>query len=316
MPSPPPARRGGLRVGVSVVVTVVLGALVVHQVGARQLGEALAGASWPWLAAVIGISLVIHVGIAGAKWWYVLGALGPTIPLREAIWLRLAEGPVRFLLPLKSGEITKAVYLRRAREIPFEVGLASVLVDKATNILVVLAVAVAGLAWMPLGLGPVGLAIGLLAAPFVLSSTLQEACRPLARRAPGRLGRFADDLLGALVGMGGREKVAILALAGILLGAQMLNCAACLAAVGVRPPAAALAFGVPLVVLIANVPVTISGIGLRELGFLYVFAAWGAGERLVAAGLLLSTFGPVLVALVGVPFVGGLVERTVGRGTR
>ena len=72
----------------------------------------------------------------------------------------------------------------------------------------------------------------------------------------------------------------------------------------------------PLVILLANLPVTVSGIGTREVGMLLLFANYGRAETLAAAGLLLSFVGPVLLVLLGTPFVSNFSARLFARERR
>lgn len=311
------ARHRGLRVAVSLVATAALLAFVVRHVGLARLGAALRAADPTWLAAALALNLGIHVFVPAEKWRRLLGRLGHSLTFGESARIWLGCQPLRFTLPMKSGELFKVVYLQAVHRVPPAVGTWALVFDKLSNVVALIAFGAAGLVWAPLG-ARVSVVIGLLLlpSPLLFAGALPEVLRERLARAPGRVGRFARELIDAMVALPTGVRLRFFAVSLTQVVAEAISFGVCLRALGVHAPALDVLFRTPLVILLANLPVTLSGIGTRELGMLWLFAPHGSPEQLAATGLVLSFVGPVLLVIAGLPFVGGFFAGAFGGAAR
>lgn len=297
----------------SLIATAALLAFVVRHVGLGRLGAALRAADRAWLAAALALNVGIHVVVPAEKWRRLLRRLGHPLTFREASRIWLGCQPLRFTLPMKSGELFKVVYLQAVHRVPPAVGTWALVFDKLSNVVALMAFGAAGLLWAPLG-SRVSLVIGLLLlpSPLLFASAFPAWLGERLTRAPGRLGRFASELFAAMVALPTGVRLRFFAVSLAQVVAEAVSFGVCLRALGVHAPALDVLLRTPLVILLANLPVTLSGIGTREVGMLWLFARHGSPEQLAATGLVLSFVGPVLLVLAGLPFVGGFFSGAFG----
>ena len=83
-------------------------------------------------------------------------------------------------------------------------------------------------------------------------------------------------------------------------------------AVGKHVP---LTFGiavVPIAILIGTLPITIAGMGTRDLSLVYLFSAYSTNSASISVGILFSFLRYWILALIGIPFLSVLKgERDV-----
>ncbi len=311
------ARDRRVRAVVSVIVTVGLLALVASRVGLRPLAQALRQADPGALVLLVAWNALLHVLVPAEKWRRILAHLGHPLALRDALGIWLGCQPLRFALPLKSGEIFKVVYLERVHGVPAAVGAWAVLFDKLGNVVALVSFATLGLSWASLGAEVNVAVVALLACgPLLLVRGVPTVLARGSERLPGRLGRFARELIQVVSLLPTRVRLGFLGVSALQATAEGLSFALCLHALGAKAPLAEVLVRTPLVILLANLPVTVSGIGTREVGMLLLFSDYGRAETLAAAGLLLSFVGPVLLVLLGAPFVSGFSARIFARDRR
>jgi len=191
------------------------------------------------------------------------------------------------------GDLSRGIAMGRGQRAG--VALASVFAHRLTGMVALTVVAgVAGLlqSRYPLGslgtvacvLVPVAGVVGLLFLPAV------------ARQAGALLGRP----LGLPEGWG-PATVVTLGLALVYHAMQVLAVVLVARAVGLRAPLGALALFVPLANLAGMVPVTVSGVGMREAVYVFLFGLIGISQSEALSVGLLGTLLVVVNGLVGLP---------------
>ncbi len=312
-PSPAPSRptlaRGAL---VRVVGMLALLAFVAWRV---DLATALA--SWrglePLAAAGAGAAFSLAMVVRALKWDRQARAVG--------LVLRPGESAYRFLLgvllgvvtPLRLGELTRLAALDvppDARTPTLARAAGALLLEKVVEVIVLGSLASIG-AWVVFPgtpAGPLASAGVLLLTALVLGNL--GVPRVLARLLPPRLvERVVTPVLSARDGLAPGARAELLALSFV---AQLLNTFAgwqVYRAFGDMPFLDVL-HGMPLLTFTAAVPLTISGIGLRETVAMEVFG--GAGYPAASAALAASLVfvgANVLPAVVLLPLA-ALVRRS------
>ena len=82
--------------------------------------------------------------------------------------------------------------------------------------------------------------------------------------------------------------------------AKLTASSAALTAAGVQAPFTTVMTYIPAVIIVVQIPVTISGIGTREAGIVAFFLAFASKETLLAVGIsftMIELFTPVLIGL-------------------
>ncbi len=277
--------------------------------------------------AAFGLSIL---GVS-VRWRGLIAVQGTRISSWESVkltWLGMFFNSI--VLGTTGGDLVKAYYL--TRWIPAKiVCLVTVVVDRIIGVTclgllsaIMLAAVWVGRSWFDpdgshsrlLGQATVGvgiLLVGLLAtAGFLLSPTLRQKMRveslyrklPLSARiarAGVALGRYRRH--GGAVGVAMVQSVVIhlLFISGVALLGLSLN---------LQIPWFGYLIFIPLVYIIASVPIVPGGIGVAEGLYVAFFAAWGSQSQLLALALLarlapmLWSLPGVLVALTG-PRIGG-----------
>lgn len=286
--------------------------------GALLLGAVLAlaepGRVWSRLAqahpgwVLAGLLAAIASNLASAWRWHALARwLGADVRRRDCMrWYYQAIG-LNALLPgaVVGGDVYRALALRRAGHGPAAAGW-SVLLDRLSGLWMLCAIGALGAAACADTLGAaLGLSPALLRGVALPGTALWLAlpwCLPaLLRR--GAAGWLAP--LGAAAARADFQRQ--LGWQALASGAVQVLSAAALAAaglaLGVQLPAAAWAWAIAPVFLMAALPVSVGGWGTREAAAVAALAPFGiAAPVAVGAALLYGVYGLVQGALGAVAF--------------
>jgi uncharacterized membrane protein YbhN (UPF0104 family) len=258
------------------------------------------------LARPLALSAVAVV-LSGVRWQMLLAAMGFTPPLRRCLYAVLATWPVATLTPSRSGDLLRAMLLRR--EVPLVEGMASVVAEKWIDLQSLAAMVALGAAWSgrpAWGLAALGGLTCLVSAWWALPLL---GAKVLAWGRPGWLCRRLPGLLAVVP----RSSSARLRLAGV----SLLSLAAwalsiwiisdLLIAAGYHVALRHLLLAWPLSVVAAALPLTVTGFGARDgalLLLLGTLAGDAAGSRgaILAATLVYPLITSWLYAFAGLPF--------------
>jgi uncharacterized membrane protein YbhN (UPF0104 family) len=293
----------GLRLaGTVAALAVVFSIVPVGEViaAARRLPPAL------WLAA-LGLFLVAHA-ITAAKWWLLIGGHGTFGQVYKA---HLAGLGANLALPgVAGGDVVRAALVIRAQGRADAVAAGSIadrLIDTGALALLALLgfwavlahdLSLAGLAWR--------LAVlALLATGGLLAFALVRLPELAPGEQAGKVKRLALSTAAALARLARTPRLLV---AGLLasLAAQLLLIAINVAlaqALALHLPFAVWAYGWSLAKIIAILPISLGGLGVREASLAALFQPFGAAPGLVVAvGLIWQTIlyaSGVLGILVG-----------------
>jgi len=312
-----------LRSLVTWALTLGVVAAVALAIDLKALGRALAEADWRYLAGALAVTAVGNLVIGPGRWRFILRRLGVRISLARAMFVKVAGAPVKFALPMKSGELFRALYLNRQMGFNLERCVSSVLMEKVATLLA------AGI-FLFVGLTVGGVhqwrwaAVGATAALLVLflSRGGQRVIGRGLSRLSGRLGRGFANLVSALAELSLVTKVLILLYSLVFVVTEMAIAFLSFRALGVHDaegnavPLQAFLVFIPLSVL-SSIP-TFSGIGTREAAAAWFFSAagpfavaYGTPETRVAAMLLVTVIYYLFVPVVGLPLVRTFLHRSI-----
>lgn len=239
---------------------------------------------WLWVM-VFALFLAGHV-LAAIKWW-LLTAKGSNVALWSALRAHFAGLAANLCLPgVAGGDVIRASMIFRGSDSKGRVALGS-LADRLLDTLALLFLTGLG-ATMILGTQAFGSGPLLLVTAFVLLAV--AGCVLAAVLVPrfakgGLLGKLADTI-GEFRRRPGRLIVCLVLSTTIQAGFVGLNIALAHAS-GLDLPHAAWFFAWPLAKLIAIVPISLAGLGVREASLVAILAPLGAeAARVVAVGLI------------------------------
>ena len=301
-------RRRALRIALRLVGPALLTIVLLRMEDRAAIWSTIAAADLPPLALAVALVFVnLHLKVV--RWDILLRTRGIRYPLARAWGAYLSSSYVGMLTPGRVGDMLRVQFLRRDSNVSYAEGLASVVMDRLCDLYVLVvftavgfvrfsSVLVGELAYLAWGivaatvLGPL-----ILLVPGVAERLLSRAYRKLTRQADaGDLERFLEALR-ANVGR------ALALTIPLTIAAFLVNYAqAWLAA---RALHLDLSFFdlmclLSIASLLGLLPISISGVGVRELFFALAFPVLGLSAAAgVSFGLLVFVVINLVVILAG-----------------
>ena len=270
------------------------------------LWEAVRHAGWPPLVAAMALIVpVIHLKVA--RWRGLLAARGFPYPMRRAYAAVLPSLYLGMLTPGRVGDALRIQYVHREIDVPYSEGLATTVMDRFSDLYVVASVAAVGLVHFASILRGdlahatwVAVAIALIAPLLLMVRGPADMFGRLLRRLTDRWHASYKNLLVAM-----RSLVRKCLTFGIPLtaGAFAINYLQgwlIARAIGVDLSYLDVASLLSATSLLGLMPISIAGVGVRELFLALAFPALGLPpEQGVAFGLLIFACINLSTVLVG-----------------
>lgn len=287
--------KGPLSSVVRVGVTVLLLALILWKVPIHTIAAALSSASPLPLAIGIGMGAVF-LSLKVFRWGWLLRAVGVECSAAEALYSLLGGMAVGLTTPGRMGEVARSLYLPRSDRVFIT---STALLDKVFDIVIIVAVGGAGCVMngFPLpGVAMFLLAAALVTPPFLPTALLARLTDmvPLAfaRRIAGSLARPLAHITAGRICLALLQAVAS-------FGVTMIQFQLFLSAFGPAPVGATF-FVLPLMVLSNLIPITLSGVGVREWASVLLLSQYGIPEAAAVNVALLIFFSNSLTpGLIG-----------------
>jgi glycosyltransferase 2 family protein len=296
-------RRRGLRTIQSLmllVVPLIIYWLLFKKMGFGQTVDQIRHArGWPLMVAAA-TSLVAAILMNSLVWQRILAAMGLRLSFMRAVFAENASLPLRMLLPAKSGEVFKAMYVKSARVSGLSEGLGSVMFHKIINVLALMllslpAVMTAEGATARKLLILLALGMWVYLWPRAFQALTQRTSKPLPERFRNALSR----VVGALGATSLTRKLGLLLMAVGFQSAHLISMAMIFRSLGAEVPLSTLCAYVPVCVLIGIVPISLYGLGTREAAFVFFFSPTVGEQSAMAAALLFTGIQFLLPVLLG-----------------
>jgi glycosyltransferase 2 family protein len=289
------------------IVSLSLLALLLSQIELGESLQAIAGARLDLLGLLLLVVIIDRV-LAAYRWYVLVRGMAPTVTFGSIIRLTLVSGFVGYFMPGTIGvEIVRA-YGLASRTSNALLSITSVLVERLLALLALVLLMVIGLAFQPPGLPAEVVRLAGVGLALVLSGVLALMLTPFRRSAllllaplwlaPARRG--LQKLYGALDEYA-RQRRLMLWSAIIALLVQLIRClqpAIAAAALGTVLPFSAFVTFVPMVILITLVPISLGGLGVQDISFVYLLGLAGMSAEIA---LSLSLLLHICVLLSNVP---------------
>jgi hypothetical protein len=313
--APTPKSRSGWTVWARLAVGVGLLILLLSRVDLSQRTIRV-GADVILGVTVTGFLLLVAQAVSALRWREILGGTAPSWAYLFRLYL-IGNFFSLFLPTSIGGDAVRAVAASRALPAT-SAAVTSVVVDRLIGVAALLFYLLLGLAVAPAMVLRVGAAAEWsIPAPTVVGAIVASgligvvAALSLLRRPAVR--RRLEPAYGLLrrLWASPRDMTAIVGLGLVVQGLYIVAWALLASALGLNLPPALFVAAVPVVSLLAMLPVSLSGIGVREGAWLLLLAPFGiAAADAVAYSLVFF----VSFALVGA--VGGVVYSMLGTAPR
>ncbi len=307
---------------VSLAVTGLLLLLVFRKIEPEKVFSSVAQARPVPLLAALAVSFLTNCWLAAVKWRRILIPLGLDISLRESFLVKMGSTPVKSILPLRSGEASRVIYLKRRHGFSAARAAGSIALELFLNIFVFLLFIIAG-----------GLACSrtppdvITAAALVLAAGMAVFLAS-GRAAPRRLVRGLLDRIPQPRLRGGletlltfhrffsrREILVPLLHSAAIQGGKLLSFFLIADAFGITFPPVVYLVILPFSILVSTVPVTLLGIGLREGSLVELIPLYSSipAEAVLGPALVFSAVEYLFPALLGLFWTGKFTRRILGK---
>jgi len=295
-------RRDRLVNLLKVCLSLALLALLLKQVGWEQTLETLGKARFPYLAAAFMLYLVGSV-VRAYRWQILLSALRTDIPLARLTVLYFVGTFFSNFLPTGiGGDVVRIYELSRQSKRPIE-SVGTVLLDRATGLLVLFLIALMALLFSFQLIAPnlaaviVLLCLGSWAGlGLILKRDWLERwglMKLMARIKP--LGELYESVTSCGPRAIGGALVISFVFNVLLIAVNYLIALS----LGVNIPIWYFLLFIPLISFLLVLPISLSGLGVREGGYVYLFAQAGVSAPLALAMSLLFYALNVATGLIG-----------------
>jgi glycosyltransferase 2 family protein len=264
------------------------------------------------------LSILGNAWLACEKYRLILRALGVEMALSEVILLKLGSLPLKNVLPLKSGEVVRLVYLQRAHGVSYLTGGVSVVLNLGLSVLAVGMMMAPGYVWA----ASEGLAWAILALLGVLCLVAMAwpgmGSGPVGNggRGGGGGGSPVQKALSLLRDMGPAGLVRLVGFSLGFEGLKVVNYGLVFLAMGLTPALDHFLRVTPPLILISSLPFTVMGLGLREGSVLVAFSSTAGEASLVSAGLWVSVVEGVVPLLAGLALLKPFMNRLLTASSR
>ncbi len=260
------------------------------------------------LAAVFLASIISKVFLASQKWRICLASAGYKIGLRQSILIQLGYLPAALILPSKTGELARIMYLERCHNIPSEVSLSALVYDNLINIIVLISLLAVSWSYLPReGVASYRILL-LLPVLLLFSGRFRRVLFRAANHLPGTVGKRFQNGLDFFGNIGSKTFLLLIAIGfAYRLVAPVFTALLLMRDLGITAPAAAVCASTTLIDIAVSFPIGIGGVGAREALYIILFKAYGHPAVLLAAGVAASFVEKIFPALLGLPFVYKLV---------
>lgn len=303
LPPPLPGWRQRLARFLPLVIGAVLLVLILSRIDLARLGAVLLQVHWPWYALAM-VLLVVNLSIISFRWRFNLGLLKLRYPYLELLLIDNAGALAGAATPGRMGDLARLIYFRQEKALLVRVGL-SILGERLLDLLVLVWLAVVFLWVLPLPHHVPRVATSLFLAALLAGTGAMGGIWWFwdSQRLQTKLLQIIPRTLQARFVGAGQEIQATLqcyatwrltwsvALTFLAWGVNILS-AYC----------TALALALPLTLwqtgacfclstLFTLIPVSVAGIGTRELAMVYLFSCLGLpAEQALAFSFLLLGF--------------------------
>jgi uncharacterized membrane protein YbhN (UPF0104 family) len=304
-------RRGLVRALVRLLGPALLVLVIARTPDRGAIVRAVAGASvWPLLLAVAVNVLNIHLKVV--RWQAILRVRGIRYGTGRAWLAFLTSLYLGMLTPGRVGDVLRAQYLRRDLDVPYAEGIASVVVDRICDLYVlVVFVAVGGVRYAPVLAGGlawvtwIGVAVTALGPLALLVPGVAEAVlgRAFARLSPEAGAAGLARFLEAVRAQVGRPLLFTLPVTVATFAVNYAQGWLIAHAIGLPMTLVDATCLLAIASLLSLLPISVSGMGVRELFFSLAFPMLGfTPADGVTFGLLV--FFVIYLVIVAIGFVG------------
>ena len=324
--SAPPARVRGRKRGalISLLVSGGLIYLLYRTLNLRQVGEALLTANRFWLAVSIGLIVPITALRAIRFFWVAPAGALPSIG--EAFKLTLVSSALNVFVPAKAGDLIKSYFVARRGHVPTGVAIAIIVYERLCDMFGLIFWCLVG--WfvgrpevtsLPIAFWSLLAVLGVICGVLISSERAAAVWRSLMMRLipDGKLRKLRQLAMGwpDLLEVLRTRRVWIVPFSLLLWLAHLFQIWLFTIALSLHVPFTACASLSAIALMAGQLPLTVAGLGTRDVALVVLLASYMAPESAAAMGVLISTRN-FLPPLIGLPLMRPYLASVVDEARR
>ena len=264
-------------------ITIIIFAILFSRIPTSEIIKVLRSINMAWFIFAIILSITANIFLSADKFRRIISKLACSFSFKRGLFIELGSYPLDKIFPLKSGQLTKMVYLKRQKNIPLRKGLGLVILDNASDLLALLFFVVLGFI--------ISIFISsysphfyfLLSSIFVLIILLIFSVNSrfflkIVKKINLRMYNHLKLLIRAIRKLHSKFFLALVLYSVFLFLLIFFDVYILFRAIGVVVPLWSVLIHMPLIILISLIPITLSGFGTRELAIIFFFSDYASYE--------------------------------------
>lgn len=265
------------------------------------------------LVFTIVFSALFHIFVGAHKLWKIMCAMGVDMSYGESLLVRLGAGPLRFIVPLKTGTVVNILYFYRHKQMPLGRSSGAVVFDKGLNLIGMTYWLLFGLILLPnFGSTPRRLFVAGAGVFFVLlffCGPIHELAIRISQRMHSKAGDLAEGVLSPFREFSVKKKLYFLFYGLFFTARPLLVCLFLFKAYDVHIKMTDIVARAMFAMFAGHVPGTLLGMGPRELVVSEMFSGFTSKEIALSVGILMTLTIHVIPILLGIPWVPWFLKR-------
>jgi uncharacterized membrane protein YbhN (UPF0104 family) len=251
------------------------------------------------------LSLVFAI-LSGLKLKTLVKMMGYKIGWTRCQKITFATYPLNVILPSKSGDLAKSWPLRGI--MPASQGVGIVILDRLIDLIILFLMSFVGSALI----NDIKLVILSLSALLIGITLMLILYKVKSFNSNNRFFKHIKDIGYATRCLlyNWKYSIAIFSISIFIWLGSAFQIFLLYAAVGKHIPLTFSIAVVPIAIFIGILPITVAGMGTRDLSLVYLFSAYSTDSASISVGLLFSFLRYWILALVGIPFLPSLKGDT------
>lgn len=316
--------KGPVASAASLGVTGVLLFVLYRSLDVRAVARALLGADPRWLAVSVG--MIVPITFLRAVRFFWVAPPGALPGVGEAFRLTLAAGALNLVLPAKAGDLLKSYFVATRSHTSAGVSVAIVVYERLCDLFGLISWCLLGWLvarpvtpgvptafWMLLAL--VGIACTILISSDRAATVFRAVLTWLLQHS--RLRKLRELAVGwpdLLTALRGRRRWVVPFSLGLWL-THLVQIWLFTVALSAPVPFGVCASLSAVALMAGQLPLTVAGIGTRDVALVVLFSRYLAPETAAALGVLVTTRN-LLPPLIGIPLMGPYLSSVVGDARR
>ncbi len=297
-----------------ILITILIFIVLFTKVDLMETIKTLKKTNLSFFFLAIIISIISNIFICAHRWFLVLKELNGKISFKEVIFVKIGSYPLCTVMPFKSGELLKSVYLKKKKILSFKKSTSSLLYNALVDMFALVILFVIGITLLHLHIFnliyPYIIFVVVLSFFYVLwkIEKTRKFLLGLLKKNDYKFRNIIHDIMISFEKISLKKTILLTIYATIFNFFSVLIYYIIFASINIKVPFNYILIFMPLVMLISQIPITVSGFGTREAAIVILFSKFADAEALLSVGLLVSFVNYMFPALIGLFFVRSFIK--------